>query len=208
MLSEKAAPTAYRRGPSRMLAKKPSSARSFPFLASSLSSQLMHQQSWKSSALPAEPLLPSVCFLSLPPDGLKRLMEKSDFTPDGESRYFRDFSLRSDRSSVVPASICPELHAAIKMENEVLGAIIPGLSLELKELNEETLDDGKTGKRFELLSRRGDIYVPFHCESEDVKKIVSILGRLVDVYSDENVCLVIDELDSESPNSSSARFSK
>lgn len=94
------------------------------------------------------------------------------------------------------------------MENEVLGAIIPGLSLELKELNEETLDDGKTGKRFELLSRRGDIYVPFHCESEDVKKIVSILGRLVDVYSDENVCLVIDELDSESPNSSSARFSK
>lgn len=37
-----------------------------PFLASSLSSQLMHQQSWKSSALPAEPRLPSICFLSLP----------------------------------------------------------------------------------------------------------------------------------------------
>jgi hypothetical protein len=30
------------------------------------------------------------------PDGLKRLMEKSDFTPDGDSRYFRDFLLRSD----------------------------------------------------------------------------------------------------------------
>jgi hypothetical protein len=89
------------------------------------------------------------------PDGLKRLMEKSDFTPDGDSRYFRDFLLRSDESSVVPASICPELHATIKMENEVLGAIIPGLSLELKELNEETLDDGKPGKRVELLSRRG-----------------------------------------------------
>lgn len=38
----------------------------FPFLASSLSSQLMHQHSWKSSALPAEPRLPSICFLSLP----------------------------------------------------------------------------------------------------------------------------------------------
>ncbi len=141
----------------------------------------------------------SLAFNLLPspaPDGLKRLMEKSDFTPDGDSRYFRDFLLRSDRSSVVPASICPELHAAIKMENEVLGAIIPGLSLELKELNEETLDDGKPGKRVELLSRRGDIYVPFRCESEGVKKIVSILGRLVDVYSDENACLVIDELDS------------
>jgi hypothetical protein len=140
--------------------------------------------------------LPSICFLSLPPDGLKRLMGKSDFTPDGNSRYFRDFLLRSDRSSVVPASICPELHAAIKMENEVLGAIIPGLSLELKELNEETLDDGKPGKLVDLLSRRGDIHVPFRCESEGVKKIVSILGRLIDIYSDENVCLVIDELDS------------
>lgn len=141
----------------------------------------------------------SLAFNLLPfsaPDGLKRLMEKSDFTPDGESRYFRDFLLRSDRSSVVPASICPELHATIKMENEVLDAIIPGLSLELKELNEETLDDGKPGKRVELLSRRGDIYVPFRCESEGVKKIVSILGRLIDVYSDENACLVIDELDS------------
>lgn len=41
------------------------------------------------------------------------------------------------------------------MENEVLGAITPGLSLELKELNKETLDDGKPGKRVELLSRRG-----------------------------------------------------
>lgn len=141
----------------------------------------------------------SLAFNLLPfsaPDGLKRLMGKSDFTPDGNSRYFRDFLLRSDRSSVVPASICPELHAAIKMENEVLGAIIPGLSLELKELNEETLDDGKPGKRVELLSHRGDIYVPFRCESEGVKKIVSILGRLIDIYSDENVCLVIDELDS------------
>lgn len=141
----------------------------------------------------------SLAFNSLPfsaPDGLKRLMEKSDFTPDGDSRYFRDFLLRSDRSSVMPASICPELHAAIKMENEVLGATIPGLSLELKELNEETLDDGKTGKRVEPLSRRGDIYVPFRCESEGVKKIVSILGRLIDVYSDENACLVIDGLDS------------
>lgn len=65
------------------------------------------------------------------------------------------------------------------MENEVLGAIIPGLSLELKEFNEETLDDGKPGKRVELLSRRGDIYVPFRCESEGVKKIVSILGRMI-----------------------------
>lgn len=141
----------------------------------------------------------SLAFNLLPfpaPDGLKRLMEKSDFTPDGDSRYFRDFLLRSDRPSVVPASICPELHATIKMENEVLGTIIPGLSLELKELNEETLDDGKPGKRVELLSRRGDIHVPFRCESEGVKKNVSILGRLIDVYSDEKACLDIGELDS------------
>ena len=35
-------------------------------LSGIISSQLMHQQSWKSSALPAEPRLPSICFLSLP----------------------------------------------------------------------------------------------------------------------------------------------
>ncbi|MGN0072116.1 MAG: AAA family ATPase [Atopobiaceae bacterium] len=141
----------------------------------------------------------SLAFDFLPfsaPDGLKPFMKETGDQPNEEGRYFRDILLRSDRSSVLPVSVCPELQATIGMENKVLAAIVPGLTLELKELNNETLDNGKPGKRVELLSCRGSIRVPFRCESEGIKKIVSILGRLIDVYADANACLVIDELDS------------
>ena len=78
----------------------------------------------------------------------------------------------------------------------MLSSIIPGLAIEIRKLNDETMDNGAPGVRIEALSCRENAKIPFRCESEGIKKIVSLLGGLLDVYGDENVCLVIDGMDS------------
>lgn len=107
-----------------------------------------------------------------------------------------DIFLPSDSTAVVSLRVYDELCHAAALENRVLESIVPGLTIEIHKLNDETMDDGAPGVRLEVLSCRGNARIPFHCESEGIKKIVSMLGRLIDVYDDDSACLVIDEMDS------------
>lgn len=84
----------------------------------------------------------------------------------------------------------------ISQINIVLTSIIPGLTLEIKTIREELLENGEIGKMFELLSVRGDVKIPLKYESDGIKKIISILSGLIAMYNNEKVCIVIDELDS------------
>ncbi len=89
-----------------------------------------------------------------------------------------------------------KLEATIETINRVLVSLVPGLALGVKNLGDEMRDDGEAGTRIEVVSQRNGCTLPFRCESEGVKKIVSILGLLISVYSNENCCVAIDELDS------------
>lgn len=80
--------------------------------------------------------------------------------------------------------------------NIVIDALIPGMSLYIKEYGVQTIEDGNEGMRFELLSKRGENLIPIQYESEGIKKILSVLNLLIGVYNNENMCVVIDELDS------------
>lgn len=77
-----------------------------------------------------------------------------------------------------------------------LGALVPGLSVEVKRLSDAVMDDGGPGQTIEIISKRGETCIPFRCESEGIKKIVTILIALVNVYSNPSACVAIDELDS------------
>lgn len=110
--------------------------------------------------------------------------------------FLVDVSLPIDETTVIPLDVYSNLSHAVEVENQVLRTIVPGLSVEVHALNKETMDDGVPGVRVEVLSRRGEVRVPFRAESEGVKKIVSLLGRLIDVYNDDSACIVIDEMDS------------
>lgn len=88
------------------------------------------------------------------------------------------------------------LSNVINQINIVLTSLIPGLTLEIKTIREELLEDGEIGKAFELLSVRGDVKIPLKYESDGIKKIISILSGLIAMYNNEKVCIVIDELDS------------
>ncbi|MGE8001462.1 AAA family ATPase [Lysinibacillus sp. NPDC093190] len=84
----------------------------------------------------------------------------------------------------------------IEQSNQVLSAIIPGLSIKINVLTKQTMDNGEKGIRFEFLSQRGERELPLRTESEGILKIISVLSVLIAVYNNPNACVVIDELDS------------
>lgn len=50
--------------------------------------------------------------------------------------------------------------------------------------------------RAELVCTRGNTTIPLRCESEGIKKLVSVLVLLIDVYAKPGSCVAIDEFDS------------
>lgn len=112
------------------------------------------------------------------------------------SPILRDVTLSVDKTTVVSAEVFQAVQATVATINRVLCQLVPGLSIEVRQLHDETLDCGAAGKRIEVLSHRGEVVVPFRTESEGIKKIVSMLGWLIDVYNDDSSCLVVDEIDS------------
>ena len=84
---------------------------------------------------------------------------------------------------------------AARSINIVLPQLVPGLTIEVKELGEETMPDGKQGIRVECLSIRDGLKLPFNYESTGIKKMVSILSALISMFNQEEILVIIDELD-------------
>lgn len=108
----------------------------------------------------------------------------------------RDIVLNIQQPVVLSRGTEKSLCDTVDAINEVLGSIVPGLSLLVNKLGAETMEDGSKGERVEVLSMRGNVRVPFRAESEGIRKIVSMLSLLIDVYNNWGSCLVVDELDS------------
>lgn len=80
--------------------------------------------------------------------------------------------------------------------NVVLPLIIPGLKIKIKVLNEEILKNGKKGIRVLLMAERNNQEIPFFNESDGIKKLVSILAGIIQIYNNPNNIFVVDEIDS------------
>ncbi|MFV5894577.1 MULTISPECIES: AAA family ATPase [unclassified Bacillus cereus group] len=95
----------------------------------------------------------------------------------------------------MPRDMFDKTYNMLKAISKVLKEIIPGLTVELRELGEQTLNDGNVGVRAELIAIRNGIALPIALESDGIKKLISILSSLIVMYNDPNACVVIDELD-------------
>ena len=84
----------------------------------------------------------------------------------------------------------------IKNMNIVLDQMVPGLTIELKDLGNQVMKNGDVGKRIQLMSNRNAKLIPLKNESDGIKKIVMILQLLIAVYNQESITVAIDELDS------------
>ncbi len=95
-----------------------------------------------------------------------------------------------------PEDIFSKLKNIIAAINIALKSIIFNLSIELIKTNEEKNKDGINIVQVEVYSNRDGKRFLTKYESEDIKRIVSLLNYLISLYNNPSVCLVVDKLDS------------
>ena len=98
--------------------------------------------------------------------------------------------------SLIPQKAKDVVTKVIQTMNVVLQKIIPGLTIHIKDLGTQVLENGDMGSRIQLMSHKNSREIPFCYESEGIKKIVSILQLLIVVYNQSSITVAIDELDS------------
>lgn len=75
--------------------------------------------------------------------------------------------------------------------NIVLKTIVPDLELIIEKI--DTVSDEEVTVQY--FTKRNDIKINLKYESQGIKKIVSLLNALIEVYNNSSYCLIIDELD-------------
>ena len=101
-----------------------------------------------------------------------------------------------NNSGVVHSDILQNIEAAINSINIVLPQIVPNLKVGLKILGKELMPDGSMGHIVQLTSCKEGHEFPLVMESDGIKKIISILSLLINVYNNHSTTVAIDELDS------------
>lgn len=101
-----------------------------------------------------------------------------------------------NNSGVVHSDILQNIKVAINSINIVLPQIIPYLKVGLKILGKELMPDGSMGHIVQLTSCKEGHEFPLAMESDGIKKIISILSLLINVYNNHSTTVAIDELDS------------
>lgn len=107
-----------------------------------------------------------------------------------------DIRVGSSKPSIVPKDIYNAIKKIFVQMNIVLKAIIPGLSIDVKNHGKQISENGRSGFKIEFVSIRNGLEIPLRYESDGIKKIISILGMLVRMFNSPSICLVVDELDS------------
>lgn len=96
-------------------------------------------------------------------------------------------------------NIRPEVYSVgvkiFEQINEVLPVLIPNLTISLAKKDVVMSQNGDEFLTVETIAHRDEHNFPLRCESDGIKKIISILSTLINVYNHENVVAVIDELD-------------
>lgn len=90
----------------------------------------------------------------------------------------------------------PAVCSAVESLNQVLSKLVPGLSVEIQDLGSTKNSRGQDVRQFSLFSVRKGIKIPLNCESDGIRRIISIMSLLVAVFNQRSMTVVIDEIDS------------
>ena len=97
----------------------------------------------------------------------------------------------------VVADVFDEIKLEIENISCVLEQLVPGLTLKL-ELKEGEHRLSRTGKPIvtaELKASRDGVDLPLHYESDGIRKIISVLGLIIEAFNHPSVTVAIDEFD-------------
>lgn len=95
----------------------------------------------------------------------------------------------------IPSEILGIVDNVLSEMNKVLYEIIPGLRIHIKKFPPVLNEQGKEMIAIELLACKGTSEIPIRYESDGIKKIISVLNLIVNMYNDSSMVILIDELD-------------
>lgn len=98
--------------------------------------------------------------------------------------------------SLIPQEALAVVKKVIEKMNIVLKELVPGLTIGVKELGNESLPNGEIGSKIQLISYKNSKEIPLQYESEGIKKIISVLNLLIVMYNQPSITVAVDELDS------------
>ena len=111
------------------------------------------------------------------------------FTPRGT------LPLQTGHAMNLPLKAAQAVKREFDTINDVLKELVPGLSIDMKEIGATLLKDGSDGLSVEFVSRRDDLEFPLRDESAGIKKIISILNLVIAVFNQKSTTVAIDEFD-------------
>lgn len=96
---------------------------------------------------------------------------------------------------VIPDEALEHFQYDVSRLSDVLGELVPGLSIGFKKISDTLTKDGKHGNIVMLMANRDGVELPLRDESDGVRKIISVLSLLIAAYNDQSFTLAIDEFD-------------
>lgn len=96
----------------------------------------------------------------------------------------------------VPVKLFDLYSNFVNQINAVLSSIIPGISVELIDKQEEFDSQKLPMISFSIVTVRNGEKISLKYESAGIKKILCIISSLIAAFNNEDMCFVVDELDS------------
>lgn len=103
------------------------------------------------------------------------------------------FSLRE--SLPVPLSFIPELEKALESTNGVLEELVPGLSIDKRQVGSVFTKDGHDAVSLDFISCRDGLEFPLRNESDGIRKLISVINLFIAAFNEKSVTVAIDEFD-------------
>lgn len=110
-------------------------------------------------------------------------------------KAFGTIMIQLNGVSAIPKPALEVVEKVVSSMNLVLKEIIPGLIIDIKNLGTQIQENGVETCSIQLLSCKNNKNIPLQYESEGIKKIISILNLLINVYNKPSITVAIDELD-------------
>ena len=107
----------------------------------------------------------------------------------------RRFVFNARNTDTLHESEYEQAKKAIAGISTILIQLVPGLSIDLKQIGTEIIEDGETGIVVSLVANRDGIELPLRNESDGVRKIISVLSLIAAAFSSKSCTVAIDEFD-------------
>ena len=109
---------------------------------------------------------------------------------------YQKFDISLFRENIIEFKFKNLLINYLKEIDLVINKIIPSMHIEMLDLGKSVLNNANVGFKFEIISNRNNVKIPLRLESDGIKKIISLISSIIDIYSNKYSILIVDELDS------------